>query len=200
MNSREVPTQAPTAANGPWTYVQVAAGSAIGPTTPQGTQFLHGLVPANAVVRLKQSAVRRGVDRLRSMGTVVVDATGTFLPPGDSLRGLLGTVSHPVVTTTGRRDHLDPLVAQLDWLSRHGYEGLVSSATLVVSELDAGTTRTASGGRAVDLVGEVCRVPYDDALRGRGLVDHASLSPATRQSFADLARVVRAALEDGNRH
>lgn len=169
-------------------------------TDSQGTQFLHGLVPANAVVRLEPSAVRRGVDQLRSLGTVVVDATGTFLPPGDSLRGLLGTVSHLVVTTTGRPGHLDRLVEQLDWLSRHGYEGLVRSATLVVSELDARTTRTASGGRAADAVGQVCTIPYDDALRGRGLVDHASLSPATRQSFAYLAHVVRTALEDRNRY
>ncbi|MEU6106436.1 SAV_2336 N-terminal domain-related protein [Streptomyces flaveolus] len=169
-------------------------------TDSQGTQFLHGLVPANAVVRLEPSAVRRGIDRLRSIGTVVVDATGTFLPPGDSLRGLLGAVDHLVITTTGRSEHLDRLVEQLEWLARHGYEDQVRSATLVVSELDARTARTVSGGRAADAVDQVCTVPYDDALHERGLVDHSSLSPATRQSFADLAHVVCTALEGRNRH
>lgn len=108
-------------------------------TDSQGTRFLHGLVPVNAAVRLAPSALRRPPGRRPAQidRDVVVDATGTFLPPGDSLRGLLGTVSHLVITTTGRSDHLDRLVEQLDWLSRYGYESLVRSATLVVSELDA---------------------------------------------------------------
>lgn len=164
----------------------------------RGAHFLHGLVPAHAVMRLEASAVRRGIDRLRSYGTTVVDAAGAFLPPGDSLRGLLGAVDHLVVTTTARHEHDDRLKAQLDWLAGHGYESLVRSATLVVSDLEAppaGRRARPVDDRLRHRVGVVCAVPYDDALHRHGLVDPSALAAATARAFGELARAVRAALD-----
>ncbi|MFF3248386.1 SAV_2336 N-terminal domain-related protein [Streptomyces sp. NPDC002870] len=163
----------------------------------RGAQFLYGLVPANAVVRLDTSTVRRAVDWLRSFGTVVVDAVGTFLPPGDSLRSLLGEVQHVVVTTTARQEHLDAVQGQLDWLSGHGYERLIRKATVVLSDVDgpaSGDVRTA-GGRFEGRVRSVHTIPYDIAVHRRGLVAHSQLDGATRLAFDELGRAVGAALD-----
>ncbi|MER6122838.1 SAV_2336 N-terminal domain-related protein [Streptomyces sp. NPDC001795] len=166
-------------------------------TDSRGAHFLYGLVPANTPVLLDALAVRRGVDWLRSFGTVIVDAGGTFLPPGDTLRSLLGGVDHMVVTTTGRQEHLDAVRRQLHWLSEHGYEQLVRAATVVLSDVDGsaehGHTRMA-GEQFDDTVRNVCTIPYDTAVHQLGLVDHAALAPATRSAFDELGLAVSSAL------
>ncbi|TLS42758.1 hypothetical protein FE633_29345 [Streptomyces montanus] len=164
----------------------------------RGAQFLYGLVPANAVVSMDASTVRRGVDWLRSFGTVIVDANGTFLPPGDRLRGLLGAVSHMVVTTTVRQEHLDDVQGQLDWLSGHGYQQLVRAATVVLSDVDGRATKSdmhTAGQQFERSVGSVCAVPYDTAIHSLGLVDHSALDAATQLAFDELGRTVHSALD-----
>ncbi|MFH9090531.1 SAV_2336 N-terminal domain-related protein [Streptomyces sp. NPDC017673] len=166
-------------------------------TDSRGAHFLYGQVPVGTPVRLDASAVRRGVDWLKSVGTLVVDASGTFLPPQDSLRTLLGRVDHLVVTSTPRHEHLDAVARQIDWLSEHGYEELVRAATLVVSDVQGpaghqeGPTRA---GGLNDVVGSVCSVPYDATVHRLGLVDSSALAPATQRAFDVLGRTVAAAL------
>ncbi|MEW2290180.1 hypothetical protein [Streptomyces sp. NPDC047841] len=162
-----------------------------------GAHFLYGQVPVGTPVRLDASAVRRGVDWLKSFGTLVVDAGGTFLPPQDSLRTLFGWVDHLVVTSTTRHEHLDAVAGQIDWLSEHGYEELVRTATLVVSDVQGLTEHQEGPARAGALsgvVGSKCSVPYDAAVDRLGLVDSSSLAPATRRAFDALGRTVASAL------
>jgi len=171
-------------------------------TDSRGAHFLYGLVPANAAVRLDASAVRRGIDWLRTFGTVVVDVAGTFLPPGDSLRSLLGGVDHLVVTTTTRQEHLDALQRQLAWLSEHDYEHLVHTATVVLTDLDAPTARdeVPTAGEPFGTAAQnVHTIPYDSAADRLGLVDHSALAPATRRAFDELGRTVGAALASEGR-
>jgi hypothetical protein len=164
----------------------------------RGAHFLYGLVPADGALRRDTWTCRRRVDWLRSVGTVVVDAAGTFLPPEESLRGLLGDVDHVVVTATVRQVHLGAVQGQLDWLSGHGYEQLARTATVALSDVDG----SAAGGDvpgAAELfgrrAGNVRAIPYDTALHRSGLVDHARLDEATQRAFDELGRTVGAALD-----
>ncbi|MFF3915857.1 SAV_2336 N-terminal domain-related protein [Streptomyces sp. NPDC001852] len=167
-------------------------------TDSRGAHFLYGQVPAGTPVRLDTSAVRRGVDWLRSFGTLVVDASGTFLPPQDSLRTLLGRVDHLVLTSTTRHEHLDAVREQIDWLSEHGYEELIRTATLVVSDVQepaAGHQDAPTRAGGLDgVVGSVCSVPHDTAIHRLGLVDRSALAPATQRAFDALGLTVGSAL------
>ncbi|MEU6578271.1 SAV_2336 N-terminal domain-related protein [Streptomyces sp. NPDC046805] len=166
-------------------------------TDARGAHFLYGQVPVGTPVRLDASAVRRGVDWLKSFGTLVVDASGTFLPPQDSLRTLLGRVDHLVVTSTTRPQHLDTVLRQIDWLSEHGYEELVRTATLVLSDVQGPTEHQdapAQADRLNDIVGSTCSVPYDAAVHRLGLVDSSALAPATQRAFDLLGLTVASAL------
>ncbi|MER6628031.1 SAV_2336 N-terminal domain-related protein [Streptomyces sp. NPDC000987] len=174
----------------------------------RGAQFLYAVAPAQAAVRLDTWSVRRGIDWLRTFGTVIVDAAGTFLPPGDSLYGLLGDVDHLVMTTTTRREDLNAAVAQAEWLAAHGYERLAHGATVVVSDTEgtggtatSGTASTASTARELfeRRTGTVHTIPYDTGLHRLGLTDPAALATLTRRAYEELGRAVRTALRDGIR-
>lgn len=164
----------------------------------RGAHFLYGLVSADGVSRRDVWTCRRRVDWLRSFGTVVVDAAGTFLPPEESLRGLLGDVDHVVVTATGREEHLGAVQGQLDWLSGHGYRQLADTATVALSDVDG----AAGGGGVLGVAellgrraGQVRTIPYDAALHCGGLVDHAHLDKATRRAYDELGSAVGADLD-----
>ncbi|MEV7365471.1 SAV_2336 N-terminal domain-related protein [Streptomyces sp. NPDC091299] len=166
-------------------------------TDSRGTHFLYGQVPVGTPVRLDTSAVRRGVDWLRSFGTLVVDAGGTFLPPQDTLRTLLGRVDHLVITSTTQQQHLDEALRQIAWLSEHGYEELVRTATLVVSDLQGADGQQTAPTRVAELaavVKSVCTVPHDTAVHRLGLIDRSALAPASKQAFDTLALAVGSAL------
>ncbi|MFJ3798461.1 SAV_2336 N-terminal domain-related protein [Streptomyces sp. NPDC090088] len=166
-------------------------------TDSRGTHFLYGQVPVDTPTRLDTSAVRRGVDWLRSFGTLVVDASGTFLPPQDSLRTLLGRVDHLVVTSTTRQQHLDAVLRQIEWLAEHDYEELVRTATLVVSDVEGSSGHqdgSAGVGGLNSVVGSVCSVPHDTAMHRLGLVDRSVLASATQRAFDMLGLAVGSAL------
>ncbi|MBL1290847.1 hypothetical protein JKV81_28910 [Streptomyces sp. For3] len=130
--------------------------------------------------------------RMRRMGTLVVDFTGGFAPPGPSLRGTFGEVDRLVVTCSDDPEQVSGTAGQLDWLARHRHASLVSDALLVLSDL----TGTAAGLAGLDeaerqlgpLVRNVVRVPHDAALRDDGLVDHSALGPLTKEAFRRAAR------------
>ncbi|WP_406148682.1 SAV_2336 N-terminal domain-related protein [Streptomyces sp. NBC_01012] len=130
--------------------------------------------------------------RMRRMGTLVVDFSGDFAPPGPSLRGTFGEADRLVVTCSGDPDQVAETAGRLDWLAGHRHASLVSDALLVLSDL----TGTAAGRSELDeaerrlgpLVGDLVRIPYEAALRDGGLVDHSALGPLTRKAFGKAAR------------
>uniref|UniRef100_A0AAU3GWQ3 SAV_2336 family protein n=1 Tax=Streptomyces sp. NBC_01401 TaxID=2903854 RepID=A0AAU3GWQ3_9ACTN len=135
---------------------------------------------------------RDALSRMRRMGTLVVDFSGDFAPPGPSLRGTFGEVDRLVVTCSDDPDQVAETAGRLDWLARHRHASLVSDALLVLSDL----TGTAAGRSGLDeaerelgpLVGSVVRIPYEAALRDDGLVDHSALGPLTREAFRKAAQ------------
>ncbi|MFE4689864.1 SAV_2336 N-terminal domain-related protein [Streptomyces sp. NPDC056749] len=132
--------------------------------------------------------------RMRRMGTLVVDFTGGFAPPGPSLRGIFGDVDRLVVACSGDPGEVAGTLAELSWLAQHGHAPLVSGALLVLSDL-AGTPEALSGhdeaeSRLGPLVRTVVRVPYDQALSDDGLVDFSALDPLTRGAFRAAAHAL----------
>ncbi|MFE9824276.1 SAV_2336 N-terminal domain-related protein [Streptomyces sp. NPDC005791] len=131
------------------------------------------------------------LSRMRRMGTLVVDFTGGFAPPGPSLRGTFGDIDRLVVACSGDPDQVAGTVAELGWIAQHRHASLVSDALLILSDL----TGTAAGRTGLDeaealigpLVRNVVRVPHDAALRDDGLVDHSALAPDTKKAFRKAA-------------
>ncbi|MBL1101751.1 SAV_2336 N-terminal domain-related protein [Streptomyces coffeae] len=171
--------------------VPPSAGRWVTLTDSSGAHFLYAQAPEQKTVRYNLGLYRRGLDWVRALGTTVVDAAGSFIPPDTSLRALLGAVDHLVMATTPREEHLEAARNQLDWLAKHGYLGLVGRATAVLSDLDGTRGTGPAPGDVVSRLGMVRHVrciPHDPALRDRGPVDHADLAPDTRRAFDMLAR------------
>ncbi|MEU6422788.1 SAV_2336 N-terminal domain-related protein [Streptomyces spiralis] len=135
--------------------------------------------------------IRREMEWLGTLGTVVVDVSGDFVPPDSSPRALLGTVDHLVIAMAGQED-FEPVRHQLQWLSSSGYRDLARTATLVLSDVRGGqhdgspVPQLRHGETSSDVV----TVPFDRVLRDRGLADFSELAQQTRRAYEALGRRV----------
>lgn len=135
--------------------------------------------------------IRREMEWLRTLGTVVVDVSGNFVPPDSSPRTLLGTVDHLVIAMAGEED-FEAVRHQLEWLSSSGYRDLARTATLVLSDTRGGQHSPSPvselwHGEAPSVV---VALPFDQVLRDRGLADFSELAQPTRRAFEALGRLV----------
>ncbi|TFV31578.1 hypothetical protein E4K10_05265 [Streptomyces sp. T1317-0309] len=88
-----------------------------------------------------------------------------------------------VITSTTQQQHLDEVLRQTAWLSERGYEELVRTATLVVSDVRGADGQQNTPTRVAELdavVGGVCSIPHDTAGRRLDLIDRAALAPASK--------------------
>ncbi|MFF4827962.1 SAV_2336 N-terminal domain-related protein [Streptomyces sp. NPDC001312] len=135
--------------------------------------------------------IRREMEWLRTLGTVVVDVSGDFVPPDSSPRTLLGSVDHLVIATAGEED-FETVPHQLEWLSSSGYRDLVQTATLVLSDTRGGQRSRSPVPqlRHGEVPSGVVVLPFDQVLRDRGLADFSELAQPTRRAFEVLGRRV----------
>jgi MinD-like ATPase involved in chromosome partitioning or flagellar assembly len=110
----------------------------------------------------------------------------------DAMRAVLFYVDQLVVVTSPAVDSARALSQLLDWLDQHGYHHLVESAIVVVngvrkrSEIRVDQFAATFGPRCRSVV----TIPYDPALSTGGESSPASLLPATREAYLQLAAAV----------
>jgi MinD-like ATPase involved in chromosome partitioning or flagellar assembly len=102
-----------------------------------------------------------------------------------------------VVATAATWDSVQSASAALDWLSAHGFAGLVERSVVVMSSLSA--TRRRRRGHAGDLHADLARrcrvlheVPFDPALQPGGRILLRKLAADTRMAFLQVAADVLA--------
>ncbi|MCZ7413683.1 MULTISPECIES: SAV_2336 N-terminal domain-related protein [unclassified Streptomyces] len=171
-----------------------------------GADFVHRRGPVDTPP-VPERLHRSVIGGLGSIGDVVLDCAESFGPGERPPEVALGAVDHLVVATGTSPAHVAATADRLEWMAGRGRSGAVTRAVVVVSDLEgadgavgaehAGSAEGAEGAegrfaaaerRLAPLVRAVVRVPFDQGLHERGLIDFSLLASATRGAFAVAAR------------
>ncbi|MBW1599524.1 SAV_2336 N-terminal domain-related protein [Streptomyces sp. JJ38] len=159
-----------------------------------GADFVHRRGPVDAPA-MSERLHRSVVGGLRLIGDVVLDCAESFGPGERTPEMVFGTVDHLVVATGTSPAHVAATADRLEWMAGRGRS---ARAVVVVSDLEgsgdpegADVRFAAAARRLAPLVRAVVRVPFDQGLHERGLIDFSLLAPGTRDAFTFAARLLR---------
>ena len=135
---------------------------------------------------------RRTVDILRHYYNIILTDCGTGIMHS-AMAGVLDLAHTIVLVSSPAMDAARSASATLDWLTQHGYSGLVRGAHVVFS-----ASRPGSAALKIDRLYEHfdsrCRsvhmVPFDPHLSEGADVDFGLLNPSTMEAYLDLASAV----------
>jgi len=140
-------------------------------------------------------AVHKILDRFYN---IILTDCGTGLTHS-AMKGVLDTADTLVVVASPAVDSARSALATLDWLRHHGYAGLASGATVVVSSPRPGTMPVnieKLTGYFKSRVRSVVVVPYDDHLAEGGEITLDLIGRKTRQAYMTLAASIAEVLGD----
>jgi putative peptide zinc metalloprotease protein len=140
---------------------------------------------------LNRQAYHRVIELLDHYYNLIVIDTGTGILDSAN-QGLLAEADQLVLVLKPALDGARAAALTLDWLAEHGYGELVARAVVVINGTRKGT------GIPLDRVADhfsrrcakVISVPSDRALENGARSSLASLHPATRDAFVELAAAV----------
>jgi putative peptide zinc metalloprotease protein len=134
------------------------------------------------------AAVLSVLDRFYNL--ILID-TGTGILDS-AVQGILDGTDQIVLVVAPSLDAARAASQTLDWLTEHGFVGLVETAVAVINQ--SRRSSLVDIGRIEehfwDRCGATVRVPWDRYLEAGAETDLADLQPATRESYLQLATAV----------
>jgi MinD-like ATPase involved in chromosome partitioning or flagellar assembly len=140
-------------------------------------------------------AVHKVLDRFYN---IILTDCGTGLTHS-AMKGVLDTADALIVVASPAVDSARSALATLDWLRHHGYAGLASAATVVVSSARPGAMPVNLDkltGYFESRVRAVVVIPYDEHLAEGGEISLDLIGRKARQAYMKLAVSVADALGD----
>ena len=139
-------------------------------------------------VECKREWAPNGVDRFYNL--VLID-TGTGILDS-AVQGILDGTDQIVLVVSPSLDAARSASQTLDWLTEHGFVGLVENAVAVINQSRRSTMVDVARieDHFWDRCGATVRIPWDGFLEAGAETDLEDLRPATREAYRHLAAAV----------
>jgi MinD-like ATPase involved in chromosome partitioning or flagellar assembly len=135
---------------------------------------------------------RRTIDILQNYYNVILTDCGTGIMHS-AMAGVLDLAHAIVLVSSPALDAARSASATLEWLTNHGYSGLVREAHVVLSASGPGAAAVRME-KLYDHFGARCRsvhlIPFDSHLAEGGEVDIELLKPSTFEAYVDVAGAI----------
>ncbi|MEN3585804.1 MinD/ParA family protein [Streptomyces sp. ZYX-F-203] len=166
---------------------------------PSGLEIIANDVDPAVSTTFNDQDYRRAIEVLGRQYPIILTDSGTGLLYS-AMRGVLDLADQLIIISTPSVDGASSASTTLDWLSAHGYAGLVARSLTVIS----GVRETGKMIKVGDIVAHFrtrCRgvvsVPFDEHLAAGAEVDLDMMRPKVREAYFELAALVA---EDFTRH
>uniref|UniRef100_UPI00099DC5DF MinD/ParA family ATP-binding protein n=1 Tax=Streptomyces sp. SBT349 TaxID=1580539 RepID=UPI00099DC5DF len=159
---------------------------------PSGLEILANDVDPAISTTFNDEDYRRVIDVLGKQYPIILTDSGTGLLYS-AMRGVLDLAHQLIIVSTPSVDGASSASTTLDWLSAHGYGGLVQRSVTVIS----GVRESGKMVKVDDIVAHFttrCRgvvvAPFDEHLAAGAELDLDLMRPRTRQAYFDLAALI----------